>query len=184
MQIPTTAYAVSDTTLTFTEAPATGDVIDVRRLATTSVVTGIASTNGYMQVLVDNNGAYIYSGSASTTPTTQWNTTGAEVNLRANTLVVANNSPAVIDYFFANTYSSAEYTVTSTIRNTNIREIAKILLVHNNTTANISTYGVICTAGNVLANFDANIIGGNVQLYANVTNSNTIVRVDSVYQAI
>jgi hypothetical protein len=187
IQLPTTAYAVGGAgsdVLTFTEAPATGDVIDVRRLATTSVVTGIASTNGYMQMLVDNNGAYIYSGSDATTPTTQWNTVGAEVNLRANTLVVADNSLALIDYFFANTYSSAEYTVTSTIGNTNIREIAKILLVHNNTTANISTYGVICTAGNTLTNFEANIISGNVQLYANVTNSNTIVRVDSVYQAI
>jgi hypothetical protein len=187
IQIPTTAYAVGgpgSDVLTFTEAPATGDVIDVRRLATTSVVTGIASTNGYMQVLVDNNGAYIYSGAATTTPTTQWNTLGAEVNLRANTLAVADNSLTMIDYFLANTYSSAEYTVTSTIRNTNIREIAKILAVHNNTTATISTYGVICTAGNALTNFEANIVGGNVRLYANVTNSNTIIRVDSVYQAI
>jgi hypothetical protein len=170
--------------LTFTEAPAVGDVIDVRRLATTAVVIGISSTNGYMQILADNNGIYIYSGSATTVPTTQWNTRGSEVNLSANTLVVADSSLATIDYFLANTYSSAEYTVTSTIRNTNIREIAKILLVHNNTTATISTYGVICTAGNALANFEANIISGNVQLYANVTNSNTIVRVDSVYQAI
>jgi hypothetical protein len=184
LQIPTTAYSVSGTTLTFTEAPATGDVIDVRRLATTSVVTGISSTNGYMQLTADNNGAYVYTGSTTTTPTTQWNTVGAEVNLRANTLVVADNNLTQIDYFLANTYSSAEYTVTSTIRNTNIREIAKILLVHNNTTATISTYGVICTAGNSLTNFEANIISGNVQLYANVTNSNTIVRVDSVYQAI
>jgi len=32
VQIPTTAYSVSTTTLTFTEAPASGDVIDVRFL--------------------------------------------------------------------------------------------------------------------------------------------------------
>ena len=32
VQVPTTAYAVSGTTLTFTEAPKTGDVIDVRLL--------------------------------------------------------------------------------------------------------------------------------------------------------
>ena len=32
VQIPTTAYAVSGTTLTFTEAPASGDVIDIRLL--------------------------------------------------------------------------------------------------------------------------------------------------------
>ena len=34
VQIPTTAYAVSGVTLTFTEAPAPGDVIDTRRLTT------------------------------------------------------------------------------------------------------------------------------------------------------
>jgi hypothetical protein len=184
IQLPTISYSVSESTLTFTEAPSTGDIIDVRRLATTSIVQGIASTNGYMQLQTDNAGVYVFTGAGTTSPTTQWNTTGAEVNLRANTLAVVDNSLTVIDNFLANTYSSAEYTVTSTIVNTNIREIAKILLVHNNTTANISTYGVICTAGNALTNFEANIISGNVRLYANVTNSNTIVRVDSVYQAI
>jgi hypothetical protein len=37
VQIPVTAYSVSGTTLTFTEAPATGDVIDARVLITTAV---------------------------------------------------------------------------------------------------------------------------------------------------
>jgi hypothetical protein len=40
-QVPTSAYSVSSTTLTFTEAPATGDLIDVRILTTTTTVTGI-----------------------------------------------------------------------------------------------------------------------------------------------
>jgi hypothetical protein len=184
MQIPTTAYSVSGTTLTFTEAPATGDTIDVRRLATTSVVAGIASTNGYMQVTADNAGVYIFTGSTATTPTTQWNTAGAEVNLAANILVVVDNGDYVIDSFSSTQYSSAEYTVTSTIRDTNIREIAKILVVHNGTTVDHTTYGAICTAGNVLSNFEANIVSGNLKLYANTTNANTIIRLDSVYQAI
>jgi hypothetical protein len=62
LQIPTTAYSVSGTTLTFTEAPAVGDLIDVRRLTTTATVTQIASTNGFMQLSVDNNGIYIGTG--------------------------------------------------------------------------------------------------------------------------
>jgi hypothetical protein len=184
LQIPTTAYSVSGTTLTFTEAPATGDLIDVRRLATTSVVTGISSTNGYMQLTTDNNGAYVYTGESSTSPTTSWNTRGAEVNLRPNVSIVVDNADVAIDYFFANTYSSAEYTITSTIRDTGIREIAKVLLVHNGTTATISTYGVISTSGNILSNFTANIVSGNVRLYGNTTTGNTIIRLDSTYQAI
>jgi hypothetical protein len=47
VQIPVTAYSVSGTTLTFTEAPATGDVVDARALITTAVVSSISSGNGY-----------------------------------------------------------------------------------------------------------------------------------------
>ena len=46
VQIPTLAYAVSGTTLTFTEAPAIGDVIDVRQLTTTTTVTYISNQSG------------------------------------------------------------------------------------------------------------------------------------------
>lgn len=42
VQLPTTAYGVSGTTLTFTEAPATGDVIEVRQLTTTTSITGLS----------------------------------------------------------------------------------------------------------------------------------------------
>ena len=43
VQLPTTAYAVSGTTLTFTEAPVSGDKIEVRQLTTSSTVTGLAN---------------------------------------------------------------------------------------------------------------------------------------------
>lgn len=184
VQIPTTAYSVSGNQLTFTEAPATGDTVDVRRLATTSVVEALASVNGFMQIIAQNDGVFLFTGSTGTTATTQWNTAGAEVNLRANTLVSNDLTAVEIDTFSAAQYSSAEYTVTATLKDTNIREVAKILAVHNNTTATIATYGVICTAGNALTAFTANIVGGNVKLYATTTNANTVIRVDTVYQAI
>ena len=47
VQIPTTAYSVSGTTLTFTEAPAAGDTIDARVVITTASVTTLSSGNGY-----------------------------------------------------------------------------------------------------------------------------------------
>jgi hypothetical protein len=46
VQIPTTAYSVSGTTLTFTEAPSAQDNIDVRELTTTTTVTGLQNTAG------------------------------------------------------------------------------------------------------------------------------------------
>ena len=110
--------------------------------------------------------------------------TGAEINYRPNATVVTDGVPYQIDYFDGNLYSSAEFTVTSTIQNTNIREIAKILAVHNNTTATITTFGIVNTAGNSLTTFTANIVTGNVRIYANVTNPNTVIRIDSVLQAL
>ena len=53
-QIPTTAYSVSDTTLTFTEAPEIGDLIDVRTLVTTTQVYGITNGSGSAQVNVQD----------------------------------------------------------------------------------------------------------------------------------
>jgi len=55
VQIPTIAYSVSTTTLTFTEAPASGDVIDVRQLTTTTTVTAISNTGGNSIVSVSEN---------------------------------------------------------------------------------------------------------------------------------
>ena len=55
VQAPTTAYAVSGTTLTFTEAPASGDVIEARRI--TSITTISEISNGLGDVIsVDANG--------------------------------------------------------------------------------------------------------------------------------
>jgi hypothetical protein len=46
VQLPTTAYAVSGTTLTFTEAPASGDVVEVRKITTTTTITSLANSAG------------------------------------------------------------------------------------------------------------------------------------------
>jgi hypothetical protein len=51
-QIPTTAYAVSGATLTFTEAPAVGDLIDVRVLTTTTTVYSISNGLGTAEISV------------------------------------------------------------------------------------------------------------------------------------
>ena len=50
VQIPTLAYAVAGTNptcvLTFTEAPASGDLIDVRQITTTTTITSISNSSG------------------------------------------------------------------------------------------------------------------------------------------
>jgi hypothetical protein len=59
VQIPTSAYSISTTTLTFTEAPQTGDLIDVRVLTTTTSVTSISNSPGNAVVAVNPTSAQV-----------------------------------------------------------------------------------------------------------------------------
>jgi len=89
-----------------------------------------------------------------------------------------------VDSFFANTYSSSEYTVTATIQGTNIRQIAKVLVVTDGINAYVTPYAITSTSGNTLATFGGTVSGGSVNFQANVTNANTILRMHKQYQAI
>jgi len=51
VQLPTSAYAVSGNAMTFTEAPETGDKIEVRKLTTTSTVASLS--NGDQSVTIE-----------------------------------------------------------------------------------------------------------------------------------
>jgi hypothetical protein len=77
LQLPTTAYGVSGTTLTFTEAPATNDKIEVRKLTTTTTITDIASSDGYQAVeAVDSTGVQISTGASAQNLRWTFNTSG------------------------------------------------------------------------------------------------------------
>ena len=60
VQQPVVAYGVSGTTLTFTEAPADGDVIDVRGLTTTNTVTALNDSTGTTTVTVANDTSVVF----------------------------------------------------------------------------------------------------------------------------
>ena len=59
LQIPTSAYSVANVTLTFTEAPASGDLIDVRALTTTSTLTNIQNVSGNASISVSDTSATV-----------------------------------------------------------------------------------------------------------------------------
>jgi hypothetical protein len=59
VQIPTIAYSVTSTTLTFTEAPEAGDIIDVRQITTTTSVTTISNVSGNASVGVSDTSANV-----------------------------------------------------------------------------------------------------------------------------
>ena len=55
VQEPTTVYGISGTTLTFTTAPASGDVIEVRKFTTTSTVGQLSDQDGDTQIQLEES---------------------------------------------------------------------------------------------------------------------------------
>jgi hypothetical protein len=185
VQLPTVAYSIGgagNDTLIFTEAPALGDVIDVRTLITTSQVTSMESSSGFNSIKLTNSNVKITTGSSSANDTVEWNTSGAEVNLRANVTVATSGSPSVADSFDSAVYGSAEYTVTATIQNTNIRQMCKVTLVTNGVATSVEQFGNVCTEGNSLVAFSGGFSSGSAQLKATTSNNNTILRIAKLYQ--
>ncbi len=96
VQAPATAYAVSGTTLTFTEAPASGDDIEVRQISATTTVTAIQNVSGNAIVsALDNQDTVQITGnllpSANATynlgsDTARWN----DLYLAGSTLILGN----------------------------------------------------------------------------------------------
>ena len=178
VQIPTLAYAVSGTTLTFTEAPANGEVIDVRKLTTTTTVTNITSTNGYMGFSADNDGAYVNVGASSTSVATYWSSTGAQVSNLANTAVASANSATTIDTMATGTYRSAKYVIQAT--NGANYQVMEALMISNGTTATVMTYGTTQTNGN-LGIVTSTQSGSNALLQFVAANASTNVRIKKDY---
>ena len=183
MQIPTLAYSVSGTTLTFTEAPQSTDVIDVRLITTTATVNQLYDSTGYNTVnTITGTGVTFTTGTTQATTQYTINTTGAIASTVPNVTISTANSATTVDSFFANTYSTAKYVVTSTLGT--VKEATELLVISNGTVANIVVYGTINTAGNSLTSWSAVVSGGTVQLQGTTTNNNTVIRMTKQYNAI
>ena len=74
VQLPTDAYAVSGTTMTFTEAPATGDKVEVRKITTTTTITNLSSASGEATVTAQ---------------------TSEEVDIKGNLMPTVNNTYSI-----------------------------------------------------------------------------------------
>ena len=186
LQIPTIAYSTfsSNNTVVFTEAPAVGDLIDIRTLTTTATPQFISDTSGYNNILATASGVEISTGTSSSLPVVSWTPAGAQINQTGNTTVTTNGVATVVDSFDSGAYSSAEYTVTATIANTNIRWIGKILIVTDGASVYTTAVGGVGTASNALATFSGTVNSGTVNVKATVTNPNTILRINKLYQPV
>jgi hypothetical protein len=99
LQIPSTAYTVSGNVITFTEAPAVGDVIDTRIISTTQTVDGIASLTGFNQFVADDTALRFYTGNVSLGTVENWriDTHGDFYPVTTSNIGTPTNR---VDYFF------------------------------------------------------------------------------------
>ena len=181
VQIPTLAYAVGgvgNTTLTFTEAPATGDIIDVRILTTTQSVTALASLNGYMQIAMNNTGIDLSTGTSSSAVTTSWEPGGAEVSKIAAVNIATSGVTTTIDSFDKTTYRTAKYILQASISGS--YHAQEVLVVHDGSTAT-AVIGTAAVTGSSLGTPSVTISGSNVLLQFNAANNNTAVRIKKEY---
>ena len=168
MQFPTLAYSVSGTTLTFTEPPAPGDVIDARILTTTSTVTSIASASGLSQFIAEDSGLQFWTGTSATTQRANIDQsgnfnflTGNEFTYDQPTPVQAtNNNLTLLDSFSANAYTTAKYIVSMKQGTGNVQAMEALLtqstVGSTAGTAYVTTYGIVNT-GNTMGTLAANV---------------------------
>jgi len=181
MQIPTLAYAVGGVdlkTLTFTEAPADGDIIDVRRLATTQTVYALASVNGYMQVQTENDGVYIYTGVSGTSPTTSWIPTGQEVSNTANVFIASPNVSITIDSMDNTKYRTAQHLIQISCGTD--YQAQTVTVIQDGSDVYYESHGILQTNGN-LGVVDATVNAGNSELKFISSGFDTYVRVSTKY---
>jgi hypothetical protein len=194
LQIPTLAYAISSgTTLTFTEAPSPGDVIDVRCVVTTAAVSSLTSATGNDQfITLDGDGASIWTGSGLTTKQILVDETGTLNYLNGNKVtytqtavnVPTSGNAVVIDSFTQTSYSTAKYVIqvkNGSGASGNYTAMEALLVTDGAGNAYVTTYGIVSN-GTASGTLSANVVSGAVRLYftsTSLTNSN--VKVQSSY---
>jgi len=188
MQFPTLAYSVSGSTLTFTEPPAPGDVIDVRVLTTTATVSSIANGNGVNQLVADNTGVSFYTGTTSTVEQVLIDPAGNFNFLNQNhitytqapTNVPTTASPVVIDTFSQSSYSSSKYLIQAKVGVTNFESYEARVITDGAGNAYITTYGII-NNGTSFGTISANVVSGNVNVYYTSTIAQANVKAFGTY---
>jgi len=189
LQLPTISYAMVSGNIVFTEAPATGDVIDVRSLTTTTTVTSISSSNGFAVFDVSNptnSYANIQAGTSSAVTRVSVAAdgivgfvNGAKLMINQTAVnIAANATPYVVDTFTQTLYGAAKYVIKAqrgTGATGNIEAYEAMVVTDGAGSAYVTVYGVI-NNGYTMGQLSANVLGGNVQLYYTGVNAAAVVQ--------
>ena len=156
VQLPTTAYGVSGTTLTFTEAPESGDAIEVRTIATTTTITELSSDDASSIIALQD---------------------GGDVNIKGNVIPQANVSFDIgsASERYTNVFSGTALIVGNIqIKNSSANTVG--FFAADGTTpasidANATIVGDSISSGSSVVDFSGS--GGSVQITAGGTQSLT-----------
>jgi hypothetical protein len=84
--------------------------------------------------------------------------------------------PVAIDTFTTATYRSDKYTISVTDVTNSQYQTSELIVVHDGTTATISSYGVVYTGASARMTFTANIATGTLSLWGTGVSANNTVK--------
>lgn len=187
VKLPVTDYSVSNVTLTFATAPTIGTKIDTRIFTATVVVDYLSNGDGRNRVITSNGGVELYAGNASTILRANITQDGM-IRYENGTKFAYNssninigNAPTVINSFPAASFRTAQYTIQVSNGGAAAYEAREALVVHDGTTAYVTSYAIVHTGGSPLGNISVAITSGNVELSYDADNLNNNVKVMSTY---
>ena len=171
-------------TLKFYEAPAVGDVIDVRVVTIPSEFRGLFSLNNLISfdVLDQYWGANISVGKYGTYSNTSvtFQNDGAVAYYGMGNILV-DTSTATLHSFEAARYRSAKYYVQISNFTSGEYETSEVSVIHDGTTAYKTQYGKIYTGASSLGTVGVTLSSGNVSLTFTGVNSGNYVKVRAEY---
>jgi len=176
LQQPVVAYAVSGTSITFTEIPVSGDIIEVRHISKGAVsIDSLALGSSNIKIPsaggainISTNGNYAL----------QIGTTGAIIGTYPNVVIASSGVATNVDVFSTSVYRTAKYIFQA--NTSSAYESSEVLVTHDGTTAYRTVYAVVST-GSSLGNITATINGTNVLVRYTADNNNTNIRVLKQY---
>jgi hypothetical protein len=185
VQLPGSAYTAfsGNSFVIFSEAPAVGDVIDIRTFTTASTVTSLSSPNGYVTAYTTNDGLFVTSGTTNANISVKFaaNVTGG-VNYYAGNIAVGT-SAVVIDSWNMSYVRNAKYTITvfnPTLPSANSYETSEVSVLSDSTNAYRTQYNR--TYNNAaLGSVTVNTSGGFVQVLYTGNNAGNRVYVYPTY---
>jgi hypothetical protein len=183
LQQPTTAYSISGNVVTFTEAPAPGDVISSRYLAL-SVTAGMSSSYGLVTIKALDEGVLITGANNTISANSVLFKSDGTVGWNGTVQTAVDTSPVLIHTFDAGRYRSAKYVIQVENATADAYEASDVMVIHNGSYAYRTQYNMISTFANAaaLGSVTAAYAAGNVNLYyQGITVGNRVkVRADMI----